>query len=51
MSQPANGNYYIVNREATSDGESLALTYNGENAILTVTELGTLPTQVVCTFV
>ncbi|KAF8137286.1 hypothetical protein EV363DRAFT_656683 [Boletus edulis] len=46
MSKPAAGNYYIVNRETTSDGTSLAMEYNGEDAVLTVSELGSQPTQV-----
>ena len=47
MSKPADGKYYIISKETTSDGTSLAITYNGENAVLTVTELGSQPTQVV----
>ena len=47
MSQPAAGKYYIVNRETTADGTSLAITFNGESELLTVTELGSQPTQVV----
>lgn len=45
--QPPNGKYYIVKKETTPDGKLLAITYNGENAPLTVTELGHQPNQVV----
>ena len=47
MSKPADGKYYIINAQTASDGTSLAVTYNGEESVVTVKELGSQPTQVV----
>lgn len=47
MSKPLKGKYYIVNKQPTSDGELLAITYNGEGVPLTVSKLGTQANQAV----
>ncbi|KAF8549802.1 hypothetical protein OG21DRAFT_543730 [Imleria badia] len=45
MAQPTAGHYYIVSCEPTPDGTTLAITYNGENDALTVTEFAGQDTQ------
>jgi len=47
MSQAPNGSFFIVNKTPTSDGKLLAITYNGVNGALTVTEFKNLNTQLV----
>ncbi|KAF8436518.1 hypothetical protein L210DRAFT_2456218 [Boletus edulis BED1] len=38
--------YFIINRETTGDGKSLAINFNGVGAPLTVTEFERLPSQI-----
>ena len=47
MSLAPNGSFFIVSKTPTSDGKLLAVTYNGVNGALTVTEFKNLNTQLV----
>jgi hypothetical protein len=51
MSKPAAGTYYIVNRVTSPTGEDLAITFNGQGNVATVTPLTRADSQKVIPFV